>query len=91
MGTSWKPHETVIETVINPVKRPCKHQIQYKPSLGPWNMAVFYTPKVLLRTSRNGHMCMSHGYQGGSIPCIGRVRDEGMVPGWVYRVGYQGG
>ena len=39
-------------------------------------------------------MYMSHGSQGGSIPCIGQVGTRVGVPGWVYwvgtRVGYTG-
>ena len=43
--TGSKLSKTVVNTVINPVKRPCKPHTVVNTGLGPSNRPVFHTPR----------------------------------------------
>ena len=87
METSWKnqlkPHG-------NPVKRPCKPQIRYKPAWDPEFRLVYNTPRFSYRVLKT----VIWGCPSGPVPvrvvqCMADVR-AGWVPGTGIRVGRGG-
>ena len=72
-------------TVINPVKRPCKYHIQYKPAWDPEKAVCSSTPRFSYRCPKVTVEAFPRCTREVVQPCGAVVQ-----AGWVYRVGIAG-